>query len=482
MLDLSDADASEHWRQIYHIAPPTGLMNDPNGLIHWQGHYHVFFQWNPEECAHANKHWGHARSTDLLTWEWLPAALLPDRPYDARGCYSGSAVEDGGALCVVYSGNAYLPDGRRISRQCLAVSADGVTFEKHGPVIDGSPEGYTGHFRDPKLWRDGDRWLMVLGAQTVERLGTVLLLASADLLRWTVVGPLLQAGAHGYMCECPDLFALGGRDVLLFCEQRDGVPEPNISGYAVGTLDPDGPAFRHDGFCRLDHGRDFYAPQTFLAPDGRRLLIGWMGLPDELHCPTADHGWMHGLTLPRELSLVDGIVHQQPPSEFSALRGAGWTAQHLTVTGDHWVEAAGRHCEIDLLVDADGRRRWSVDVRCTPDGERTTLSVDPAAGIVSLVTVGDALCRRSGNTVRRIGRAPLPPAGIGRVRIFVDGSSVEVFINDGALVMTAKIYPGREAGGMRLRAEGSVVFQRVSVWPLRRPEVNERIEERLRSP
>ncbi|WP_246761052.1 glycoside hydrolase family 32 protein [Ralstonia solanacearum] len=119
-------------------------MNDPNGLIFWRGAYHVFYQWNPYGCAHENKHWAHARSTDLIHWELLPPALAPDAPYDEDGCYSGCAVESDGDLFLLYSGNVRSSDGGRASYQCLARSHDGVGFDKLGPVINGALPGYTG--------------------------------------------------------------------------------------------------------------------------------------------------------------------------------------------------------------------------------------------------------------------------------------------------------------------------------------------------
>jgi len=104
----------------WHLAPVTGLLNDPNGFIHFDGHYHLFYQWNPLGCAHQHKCWGHWRSADLLHWQHQPIALMPDEEYDRSGCYSGSAVEENGVLTLIYTGNVKFEDGSRTAWQCLA--------------------------------------------------------------------------------------------------------------------------------------------------------------------------------------------------------------------------------------------------------------------------------------------------------------------------------------------------------------------------
>lgn len=134
----------------WHLAPVTGLLNDPNGFIHFDGEYHLFYQWNALECAHQQKCWGHWRSADLLHWQHQPIALMPDEEYDRSGCYSGSAVEDNGVLTLIYTGNVKFDDGSRTAWQCLAQQNSAGGFDKLGPVI-AVPEGYTGHVRDPKV-------------------------------------------------------------------------------------------------------------------------------------------------------------------------------------------------------------------------------------------------------------------------------------------------------------------------------------------
>lgn len=446
-----DADP---WRPQFHIAALRGLVNDPNGLIHWNGRTHVFFQINPTGCTHTNKGWAHVVSDDLVHWHRLPQALAPGDSFDSHGCYSGSAVAQGDQLVLIYTGNVRNAQDQRESYQCLARSSDGIGFEKLGPVISGPLPGYTAHFRDPKVWAQDGRWWMVLGAQTEDLQGTVLLLSSEDLHDWHLAGRLLDAGHHGYMCECPDLFALDGQDVLLFSEQRAAqgdAPTSNIAGWVAGRVDLATAAYAHGAFQRLDHGRDFYAPQTFEHADGRRIMLGWMGLPEQDSAPSVAYGWFHCLTVPRELRLVNGRLCQQPIDELTRLRGP--ESRFDGLQGAHTLPVQGTSYELELSGISG---RFALDLRAG-GAERTRLELSP--GAVRLTGI-DALGQA---TV--LGQADLPPGAGQSLRILVDHSSVEVFLDAGEIVLSARIYPDASAKGIVLTAPDARVAA-LSFWPL----------------
>lgn len=451
-----DADP---WRPAFHISAPRGLVNDPNGLIHWRGRTHVFFQLNPQGCTHANKAWGHVASADLAHWQRLPVAISPTDWFDRNGCYSGSAVEDeNGDMLLVYTGNVRNAAGERETYQCLARSQDGVHFDKLGPVIDGPLPGHTAHFRDPKVWRQDGAWWMVLGAQTKALLGTVLLLRSGDLRDWQLVAPILSAGAHGYMCECPDLFQLDGQSVLLFSEQRaarDGRPASNTAGWVAGQIDLNTGDYSHGPFQRLDHGRDFYAPQTFQHPDGRRIMLGWMGLPEQDSAPSVAHGWFHCLTVPRELRLINGQLCQQPVDELSALRGAETRLESLQIEGRMPTDLQGDCHELELSGISGA---LTVELRANAES-RVALMLEP--GQIRLVA-HEATGRET-----LLGAAALPP-GAGRVlRILTDRSSIEVFVDQGEITLGARIYPAAQARGIALTSKAGARIAALSFWPMR---------------
>lgn len=420
--------AADPHRPAWHLAPPVGLMNDPNGFIRFNGRYTLCYQWNPLACAHGAKFWGRWSSSDLVQWRHEPLALAPSEAYESHGCYSGSAVDNHGALTLVYTGNVKFAEGRT-AWQCLAVADEHGEFRKLGPVL-ALPEGYTGHVRDPKVWQHDGRWYMVLAAQDLRLQGKVLLLSSPDLHHWTLRGEIAGSGLNGlgefgYMWECPDLFRLGHRDVLLVCPQglaAEGWRYRNTfqSGYFCGSLDYDGARLSHGEFHELDLGFEFYAPQTCLSDDGRRLLIGWMGLPDddEFCQPTLDYGWIHTMTCPRELTLHNDRLVQRPARELQQLRER---ETQFAAIADSLPALEAESAELELTTDGSFSACF---------GEALTLSV---------TTDGVTLRRRNLRTGEPEERRWA--GDVQRLQILCDRSSVEIFINGGDAVMSARYFP-----------------------------------------
>lgn len=438
--------AQDPHRPGWHLAPCVGLLNDPNGFIYHAGYYHLFYQWNPLACAHGSKYWGHWRSADLIHWEHQPLALAPSEEYESHGCYSGSAVIHDERIHLMYTGNVKYPDGSRTAFQCLARENARGEFDKLGPVLS-LPVGYTGHVRDPKVWQHDGRWYMVLGAQDLELKGKVLLFRSPDLHQWQSLGEIAGSGISGlndfgYMWECPDLFALGDEDVLIFCPQGLAAEAERYrntyqAGYVCGKLDYQQGQFNHGAFHELDAGFEFYAPQTTLAADGRRLLFGWMGIPDqdELYQPTVNYGWIHTMSCPRELSLRNGKVIQRPARELTALRtvlfqwkGSADAAPPLRIDS----------AEIQLEISGEFTLQLADAMTLEWDGERLTLS------------------RKNLRTCEREFR--YWRGSVQQLQLLFDRCSVEIFINNGEGVMTSSYFPQPEPlaifsgnGELRLR-------------------------------
>ena len=294
------------YRPDWHVSPPKGLINDPNGFIYHNGEYHLFYQWYPYACEHKDKYWAHLTSKDLINWQWQPVPLTPSDWFDSHGVFSGHAVSNGEELMLFYTGNVRIDEQRdRHTKQCLAVSKDGIHFEKKGPVIFDLPPQVTPHCRDPKVVKHNDQWLMLLGAQREDLKGRLAVYKSDDLLNWSfhkLCGD--EMGDFGYMWECPDLFDLN--DQLFAVVGPQGIESesehhtiPHHNGIAKAELNDQADIVLSE-FRHLDHGFDFYAPQSMLTPDGRRVMSGWMGLPDEVNHPSCDNGWLHQLTALRD--------------------------------------------------------------------------------------------------------------------------------------------------------------------------------------
>ncbi|MBS4177691.1 glycoside hydrolase family 32 protein [Lederbergia citrea] len=436
-----DKILNDPYRLNYHIMPPVGLLNDPNGLIQYQGVYHVFYQWNPFETAHGAKFWGHYSSKDMVHWQEEPIALAPSEWYEKNGCYSGSAVESDGKLYLFYTGNVKKEDGTRETYQCLAVSSDGIHFEKHGPILR-LPERYTAHFRDPKVWKKGDSWYMIVGAQTLDEKGTAVLFTSVDLYHWNELGSIAGSGMNGmddfgYMWECPDLIHLDGKDILLFSPQGlepDGYLYNNLfqSGYFIGKLDYETLNFQHGSFTELDRGFDFYAPQTFTDELGRTILYGWMGMTDEKESyqPTISNNWVHALTIPRELELREGKIYQRPVEELQKLRKDKVVAKVDKMEGNHvqfdGVNGLSSELLLDLLKVKAGK--FQISFR----GE-AHLSFDLDKKEISL--------QRRHLKTGALETRTCKISSVSKLHIFMDHSSLEIFINDGEEVFTARYFP-----------------------------------------
>ncbi|EOS94922.1 sucrose-6-phosphate hydrolase [Erwinia tracheiphila] len=417
----------------WHLAPVTGLLNDPNGFIQFDGRYHLFYQWNALGCQHLHKSWGHWSSEDLLHWQHEPIALLPEQKYDRTGCYSGSAVDNNGVLTLIYTGNVKFNDGSRTAWQCLAVQNRKGRFKKLGPVI-ALPAGYTGHVRDPKVWKHGEHWFMVLAAQDHQLKGKVLLLQSDDLHHWHNLGEIAGSGLGGlgdagYMWECPDMFTLGESTYLICCPQGIAKEDKRFlnvhsSAWLSGTLDYHHINYKHGEFNELDAGFEFYAPQTTLSDDGRRLLVGWMGVPDgeEMLQPTIEHGWIHQMTCIRQLTSHNGRLYQQPVAELQALR------------------------------EEEQRFNGLADNAPTLDAQRLELLLEGKGGVT--LNFADTLILEWSQDELRLARRSLKTnewqyrwwCGEARkLQILCDHSSVEIFINEGEGVMSSRYFPMQPA-------------------------------------
>lgn len=419
-------------KQFWHIEPDRGLLNDPNGLAWFNGLYYTFFQWNRFKKDHSYKEWGLCTSPDLTHWTFQGSALLPDQFYDAQGVYSGSALVIGDALHLFYTGNVK-QNGQRRSSQCLAVTRDGRQFIKSGPMFT-TPDGYTEHFRDPKVIArpDGGYW-MVIGAQQSNGRGAVVLFSSLDAQHWNLVGPLAQS-EECQMVECPDLFCIDDTAVLLYCPQwRDNAHDLALHSFAAyklthfdtatATLDDRN---LDDNWYLLDQGFDFYAPQTLQTPDGRRVMMGWMSRMDDAQEAAfcQDEPRIHCLSMPRELFIQDGQLFQRPVRELYERLGQPLSPVHAGDT-----------------------------LRFTPSSRSFRLMLQAAGGDLEII-LHDGECRFSYDAHRKTGtlfRRSWIEAGeesrsfalehCTTLELWCDQSSIELFINGGTHVLSARISP-----------------------------------------
>ena len=463
ILEKKEIVEKDFWRQKYHIQGIVGLINDPNGFSQFNGKYHMFYQWNPLGTNHKNKTWAHSVSDDLLHWERLKTALRPDTWYSKDGVYSGSAIVDDDKLYLFYTGNVKDSEGNRESYQCLAVSSDGENFERWEPSIVNQPDGYTRHIRDPKIWKKDGKFYAVIGIQSKNLEGKAVLYSSENIKDWKFEGEI--AGANhgkikdfGFMWECPDYFQLKDektgeiKDLLVFSPQGlepkgDLYNNKYQTGYLFGKLDYEKPEFEIlSDFVEIDRGNDFYAPQSMEDDKGRRLIVGWMGIPEEEDFPTVKNEWLHCLTLPRELKVIDGKLYQVPIKEMESIRGEkiGFSGK---VTGEVKV-GTGVTYELKAKF-TDFNSDFGLKLRTGKNSE-TVLKFD----------YNDkkfVLDRTKGEQPdKRLRKVYLGDISELELTVFVDNSSVEVFINGGAEVFSSRIFPEKDANGIIVFADKDV--------------------------
>jgi len=419
-------------RPSWHISPPQGLLNDPNGFIYHQGQYHLFYQIYPFACVHKDKYWAHLTSKDLINWQWQPLALTPSDYFDSHGVFSGHALSNGDELMLFYTGNVRTGEQRdRHTTQCLATSADAIHFTKQGTVIDALPPRVTPHCRDPKIIRHQDRWLMLLGAQREDEIGRLAIYESDDLKQWTFIDLCGdELGDYGYMWECPDFFTLNDQDFIVICPQgikadakSHTVPHHNCILNAV--LDGQG-KIQLSAPQVLDYGFDFYAPQSLQTLDGRRIMSAWMGLPDEVNHPSSDNGWVHQLTALRQLSYENGQLIQQPIRELQALRGEAINIPSQQQSFD--LQSKAFELKVTMQWGSSLQLHKSEEGYCELrlDEETKTLYLDRSNTLI-----------REGDTLREL---PLTDSAVVQIHVLSDNSSLELFINNGFAVMSARIF------------------------------------------
>lgn len=463
------AEVPKESRPAYHLSSPVGWMNDPNGFSVFGGEYHLFFQYHPFSNAWGPMHWGHCKSKDFIQWEHLPLALAPDEEYDAGGCYSGSALEADGEHVLVYTGviDRYLEDGSHDYRQvqCIA-TGDGVDYRKYegNPVLtgEGLPEGCSREdFRDPKVWKEGEYYYMAVGNRGAAGEGQALLYQSSDLKQWEFLCILGQSGGeYGKMWECPDFFPLGGKQVLLVSPQdmrAQGYEfhNGNNSIFLYGDYEESTYRFRREKAASADYGLDFYAPQTVLAPDGRRIMVGWMQSWDA-KLMDGRFGWSGMMTIPRELSLQNGRVYQNPVRELEGYRKnlVEYTGERVAGEAAVFPGISGRVIDLQVEITKFQFHHFAIRFAKNKDYEmllqynrqRNCLTVDRThSGLVR-----DVVCRR------KMDLRPMCSGGEEKLklRLLLDRYSVEVFANDGEKAMTSLFVTPMEADGIAFETDG----------------------------
>ncbi|WP_395350800.1 glycoside hydrolase family 32 protein [Levilactobacillus parabrevis] len=454
-------------RLNYHFMPQIGWMNDPNGFIKYKGEYHLFYQFYPHGTSWGPMHWGHAKSKDLLHWEYLPVALAPSEAHDCDpniegyGCFSGSATTQNDDLVLMYTGDV---DSKEIPQtQNIAISSDGINFDKVdlNPVIPNFPKEATKDFRDPKLFKVADTWYSVIGTHN-DTLGELALYSSQDLLKWNYLGILAQSnGKQGTMWECPNIILSSQNDFLIVSPMEGTVNQKPI--YISGKANLEEPSFKQNGQGILDYGNDFYAPQT-MDVDGRHILIAWMNQWFS-KMPTADDGWSGAMTIPRDITIKNGRLYQTPIKELETIRIDQLSEirnQEVSHLEQDIPEASELKFNLQIPADYAGKIELEIADRKNAN-QSCTLTVDLKKSEIILD------CSNYSVEKREICKAPYEGTGDTiDFDIFLDTNSIEAFINNGETTITNRIYPEAKLKTMKLVCDNQKTFvvNAFSAWKL----------------
>jgi beta-fructofuranosidase len=471
------AAADDPQRPQYHFLPPEHWLNDPNGLIQWRGLYHLFYQYNPNGPFHGTIHWGHASSPDLVHWTHLPVALAPTPGGpDADGCWSGCAVDDNGVPTLIYSGHA---EGRpgNVQLPCLATGdPELLTWTKYpgNPLLAAPPaELDLLEFRDHSVWKEGDTWYQVIGAGIRDVGGAALLFRSQDLRRWDYLHPLAVGDLRrseplwtGSVWECPEFFRLGTQHVLIVSAWHQQTTL--YATYMLGAYQERRFTVEREGF--VDLGGSLYAPQSMLDDRGRRIMFGWLREGRSLAAQRAA-GWSGVISLPRVLSIAaTGELALEPAPELAVLRRHHEQRCGIQLQPDVELPLegiAGTQLEIAVEWLPGDATLLGLKVRCAPDGaEATLIGYDLRA---QRLFIDRQLSSLSADVERdpRGGRFALAPGEPLRLRVFVDGSVVEVFAN-GRACLSERVYPTRaDSCSVALVARGGIAtVAQLDAWQL----------------
>lgn len=455
---------NDEYKPIYHIHPQYGLLNDPNGLAYYNGKYHVFYQWYPFDASHGMKHWAHVSSADFINWNREEVALIPEKNYESHGAYSGNAIEVDGKLHMYYTGNIKYNAEDRYAYQNLAImdKEGNITKYENNPIVNEIPKGYTGHVRDPKVFKKDDKYFMLLGAQNNNNKGAIIVYQSNNSIDWNFKGELEVKNLYkdfGYMWECPDYINIDGKDILIFSPQGiepKGFDYENIYNviYAIGTMDLDNLVFEIDTMKEFEKGFDFYAPQTF-KKDSRTLLFAWAGM-GEVEYPTDKNKWAHCLTFPRELRVINNKLLQMPVDELNNLRCDEAYFEGKIENDVKIIDNDDNVYELNINLKNIHSEKFGLELFAS-EKEGAKLEFNKVEKTVTLDRSNfDKVFGVEYKTIRK------EYINIDEnidIKILADKSILEVFINNGEVVFTSRIFPKENSTQIKVYSDETIEYK-----------------------
>ncbi|MEJ7585967.1 MAG: glycoside hydrolase family 32 protein [Ferruginibacter sp.] len=474
----------EPYRPKIHFSPRDKWMNDPNGMVFYKDVYHLFFQFHPKSTVWGPMHWGHATSNDLVHWRQEPIALYPD---SLGYIFSGSSVMDfkntsgfgkNGEVPMVAIFTYHDPKKAKENKidhqnQGIAYSTDeGKTWIKYAgnPVLKNPG---IADFRDPKvMWYEAaNKWIMTLAVKD-----RIMFYSSTDLKQWKKESEFgKDAGAHGGVWECPDLFMLDDNGkplwVLLVSINPGGPNKGSATQYFIGDFDGNKFVPLDTETKWLDFGPDNYAGVTWSNTGNRKIFLGWMSnwiYANEV--PSVK--WRSAMTLPRDLTIKrvgeKVLVASNPVPELSKIGPAPVNAGNINVTGIYNMASAVKTMTIPFRINftVDEIKDFSLMFSNTLN-EQTVIGYDKKRNQYYIDRT------RSGNTdfKKEFASTSFAPRLTDEQKmnfsVIIDESSVELFADDGLTVMTGIFFPSQPYTLIDMLSKNGILFKKVEYTPLK---------------
>lgn len=430
---VGEAQKEEN-EMMYHFFPPTGWLNDPNGLFEKDGVYHIYYQYSPDEINGGKKIWGHATTLDFIKYINHDPFLYADCEWDKDGVYSGSAYVEEGEISFYYTGNVrhlgkeydYINSGREQNTICVK-SNDGFHAQTKQLILSNKdyPSHMSNHVRDPKIVKMQNEKYMLLGARTQDDQGCILLYTQTKERQWEYCLCIQTKDTFGYMWECPDIVLLDNEYFLITCPQ--GVKKEEFRfqnehqcGYFPLSMNLEKKQYELKSFEMLDYGFDFYAPQTFQDAKNRTILIAWMAVPDaKFQSKEKKSNWNHILTMPRELIRKNNKISQRPLPELKQLRQS---KREIEIENEYTQTNKTFHYEVKFKFN-------KCDTFCIKLRNHVYLKYDKK---VFTLDMEDSQCERD--------KRCAVIESIYQIQVFSDTSCLEIFINDGEYVFSTRVF------------------------------------------
>jgi len=439
-------------RHKLHLMPEVGWMNDPNGLIFYKGEYHAFYQYYPYEPLWGPMHWGHAKSKDLYNWEHLPVALAPDLAHE-HGCFSGGSVVVNDELYLLYT--SHFDNGKQLQEQSLAISKDGINFEKYlnKPflTIEDLPENSSKvDFRDPNpIEINGEKFILI-GSKNNQDEGQFLVYKTENFKNYEYLSKIGPNKMFGVMAECPDLFELDGKHVLLFSGtslKQDGNRFRNVNSslYAIGTFDTKTGNYEIEHMDEIDLGHHFYAPQTILNDKDERIMMAWMDMWEKpYYTANIGHNWTGALSFPRKLKVLNNKLIQEP-----------YKVENIFTNEIKYED----NLELNKTFRVKAKINTSSNTKISFGNEDDKFDINIFKDRIELDTSNTKLYPMDKRYVE------LDNDNQVEIEVFMDVSSIEIFIKDLDKTITTLVYFDEESIKMNIE-EGNENVESIKVWEI----------------